>query len=231
MDLLQGITQALYLVITLDPKLMGIILLSLEVSGTSVILASLLGIPAGTYLGLKPARQVRWPVKIVYTFMGLPPVVAGLIIYLLLSSRGPFGVLDILFTPGAMIIVQTLLATPIITGLSLVGIRDKDREIRDTAVSLGANRWQVALTVIREARYTLFGAVVAGFGRIVAEVGAVMMVGGNIEGYTRVMTTAIVLETRRGNFELAIGLGLVLMLIAFIVNSLLYRLQSGVNKD
>lgn len=227
MSILEGIFEAIKLVVTLNPSMMEIIFLSLQVSGSAIIVSSLLGIPYGTYLGLSKPSKVRWQTRIVYTFMGFPPVVAGLVVYLLLSSSGPFGVLDLLFSPVAMVLVQALLALPIITGLSMVGIRDKDREFRDTAVSLGASSLQVAATVVKEARYSIMAAVVAGFGRIIAEVGAVMMVGGNIEGHTRVMTTAIVLETRKGNFELAIGLGLVLMTIAFVINSFLYRIQSG----
>ncbi|MTI85152.1 MAG: ABC transporter permease subunit [Firmicutes bacterium] len=227
MTLLEGILEAAKLVITLDPAMMQIIFLSLQVSTSAVIIASLLGIPYGAYLGLRTVAKVRWQTRITYTFMGFPPVVAGLVVYLLLSSSGPFGVLDLIFSPAAMISVQALLALPIITGLSMVGIRERDNEFRDTAISLGANPMQVAVTVVKEARYAIMGAVVAGFGRIIAEVGAVMMVGGNIEGHTRVMTTAIVLETRKGNFELAIGLGLVLMAIAFFINSLLYKIQNG----
>jgi len=226
MSILDGVIEALKLVVTLNPFMMEIILLSLQVSSSAVIIASLLGIPYGAYLGLRTESKVKWQTRMIYTFMGFPPVVAGLVVYLLISSSGPFGVLDLLFSPAAMVFVQALLALPIITGLSMVGIRDKDRELRDTAVSLGAGPVQVAITVVKEARYSIMGAVVAGFGRVIAEVGAVMMVGGNIEGHTRVMTTAIVLETRKGNFELAIGLGLVLMTLAFIINSLLYRIQS-----
>lgn len=222
--------QAFNLMISRDPALMQIIRLSLQVSGVAVCLAALAGIPLGTWLGLRPARQVRWPALFIYTFMGLPPVLVGLLVYLLLSSQGLLGVLNLLFSPTAMVIAQTVLALPIVTGLTMVAVRGKDREIRDTAVSLGAGGWQVALTVVRETRVAIVGAVVAGAGRALAEVGAVMMVGGNIEGKTRVMTTAIVLETRRGNFEMAIGLGLVLLALAFVINALLYRLQ-GVNAD
>ncbi len=227
----QGTMEAVRLIIRLDPEMMGIVGLSLLVSGSAVLIAGLLGIPLGTYLGLVPARRVRWVSKLVYTLMGLPPVVAGLFLYLILSSQGPLGVLDLLFTPTAMIIAQTLLAVPIITGLTMVAVREKKREIRETAVTLGASGATVAWTVIREARPAITGAVVAGFGRVIAEVGAVMLVGGNIEGYTRVMTTAIVLETRRGNFESAIGLGLILLLLAFFVNSFLYHLQGTVDAE
>lgn len=229
MTLLAGIIQAVKLVVSLDPTMMEIIFLSLKVSGSAVIIAAALGIPYGAYLGLRQAAGVKWQIRIIYTFMGFPPVVAGLVVYLLLSSSGPFGALDLLFSPAAMIFVQALLAFPIITGLSMVGIRERNMELRDTAVSLGATPLQVAATVVREARFSIMGAVVAGFGRVIAEVGAVMMVGGNIEGHTRVMTTAIVLETRKGNFELAIGLGLVLLTLAFLINSLLYWMQNRGN--
>ncbi|MBV1727646.1 MAG: ABC transporter permease [Candidatus Desulforudis sp.] len=211
--------------ISRDPAMMHIIWMSLFVSGISVFLASALGIPLGTWLGLLPAHRVRWAAQIIYTLMGLPPVLAGLLIYLLLSSSGPFGVLKLLYTPWAMVVAQTVLAFPIVTGLTMIAVRSKDKEIRDTAVSLGASAWQSALTIVREARLAIVGAVVTGLGRLMAEVGAVMMVGGNIEGKTRVMTSAIVLETRRGNFEMAIGLGIVLLVLAFIINSCLYRLQ------
>lgn len=226
----EGLIDAVMLVITLDPDMVQIILLSLVVSGSAVVLAGLLGVPAGTYLGMKPPGRVRLLTKLVYTLMGLPPVVAGLIVLLILSAQGPLGYLQLLFTPAAMIIVQTILALPIITGLTMMGIREKDGEIRDTALSLGADGLQLAWTVIREARFAIMGALVAGFGRVVAEVGAVMLVGGNIHGYTKVMTTAIVQETRQGNFEFAIGLGLVLMIIAFAFNTLFYRLQNGVSR-
>ncbi|MDQ7791607.1 MAG: ABC transporter permease [Clostridia bacterium] len=220
-----GLSQAFSLIITRDPAMMQIIWMSLLVSGVSVLLASAAGIPLGTWLGLAPAHRVRWLAQILYTLMGLPPVLVGLFVYLLLSSAGPFGVLNLLFSPTAMILAQTILALPIVTGLTMIAVRSKDREIRDTAVSLGASAWQVALTIIREARLAITGAVVTGLGRLMAEVGAVMMVGGNIEGKTRVMTSAIVLETRRGNFEMAIGLGIVLLALAFIINSVLYRIQ------
>ncbi|MEW6663001.1 MAG: ABC transporter permease [Bacillota bacterium] len=225
MVFLAELKNALILIGSFDPELMQIIGLSLKVSGLAVLIAGLFSVPLGTLLGLCPPRRVRWLTKIIYTLMGLPPVVAGLVIYLLLSSSGPFGVLELLWTPSAMVIAQTVLAIPIITGLTMMGIRQKGKEVLETAVTLGANQWQTAWTILVEARYAITGAFVTGFGRVVAEVGAVMMVGGNIEGYTRVMTTAIVLETRQGNFELAISLGIVLLFIAFVFNSLLHFLQ------
>jgi len=210
--------------------MMHIIWMSLFVSGLSIALAAGLGIPLGAWLGLASPRRTGWLIQIIYTLMGFPPVLAGLLIYLLLSSQGPFGVLNLLYTPWAMVIAQTVLALPIVTGLTMVALRSKSNEIRDTAISLGASSWQAALTIVKEARMAILGAVVAGLGRLMAEVGAVMMVGGNIEGKTRVMTSAIVLETRRGNFEMAIGLGIVLLTLAFIINYVLYRIQ-GVGRN
>lgn len=225
--LLEGIGEAFNLIIKLDPQLMKIVLLSLQVSGAAIIISTLLGVPLGTWLGLKPEQKTALLSKIIYTLMGLPPVVAGLVIYLLFSRVGPLGVLGLLYTPAVMIIAQVTLALPIVTGLTMVGVRSRGREVEETARSLGAGTLLCAWTVVRESRITLLGAVVTGFGRVIAEVGAVMMVGGNIEGYTRVMTTAIVLETRKGNYEYAIGLGLILLLLSFAVNTFLYRFQRG----
>ncbi len=223
----EALSSAFQLLISLDQELYRIIWLSLLVSGSAVVLAALCGIPLGTLLGLKPLPAVRAITVAVYTLMGLPPVVAGLLVYLLLSRRGLLGPLNLLFTVEAMIIVQTLLAIPIIAGLTAIAVRSKGREIRETALVLGAGRLLLLRTLIHEARYGILGAVIAGFGRLVAEVGAVMMVGGNIEGHTRVLTTAIVLETRKGNFALAMALGIILLLLALLINSALYRLQAG----
>jgi len=230
-DIWTGLLQAAKLIVSLDSELLAIVFLSLRVSGVAVTTAALIGIPLGAFLGMRLPASVRWLEKLINTLMGLPPVVAGLVIYLLLSNKGPIGHMELLFTPMAMITAQTVLAIPIITGLSLVAVRDKHKEIRDTAVTLGASQQMVIWTVIREAKRAIVAAVVAGFGRVIAEVGAVMMVGGNIQGSTRVMTTAIVLETRKGNFEFALGLGIILLTIAFIINSLLYRVQGEVRNN
>lgn len=227
MLLLKGIAEAFSLILTLDPYLVQIVLLSLQVSLLAVIFATLAGVPLGTYLGLKPEERTRFVSKLLYTLMGLPPVVAGLVIYLLLSRMGPLGALGLLYSPTAMIIAQFTLAVPIIAALTMIGIRSRGKEVQETARTLGAGRLLTAWTVVRESRFAIYGAVVAGLGRVIAEVGAVMIVGGNIEGHTRVMTTAIVLETGKGHFELALGLGLVLLLISFVINSLLYHFQGG----
>ena len=225
--LLEGIIEAFRLIISFDPELLQIVFLSLRVSLTAIIIATLLAVPVGAILGLKPEKSTRFLNKIIFTFMGMPPVVAGLIIYLILSRQGPLGVLALLYSPTAMVIAQVFLAFPIVAGLTMVGIRAKGTEIEETARSLGANSTLAAWTVVKESRFGILGAIITGFSRVVAEVGAVMMVGGNIAGHTRVMTTAIVLETRRGNFELAIGLGIILLMLSFIVNSVLYNIQKG----
>ncbi|MBW6462910.1 MAG: ABC transporter permease [Bacillota bacterium] len=229
--LYEGLLEALRLIISFDPDLLTIVLLSLRVSITAILLATLIGVPIGTLLGLKEEKKTGFFNKIIFTFMGMPPVVAGLIIFLILSRQGPLGVLGLLYTPSAMIIAQVFLASPIVIGLTMVGIRAKGGEIEETARSLGAGSALAAWTVVKESRYAILGAVITGFSRVVAEVGAVMIVGGNIEGHTRVMTTAIVLETRKGNFELAIGLGIILLMISFIVNSVLYTIQKGGKKN
>ncbi len=229
--LYQGLLEAIRLIISFDPDLLTIVLLSLQVSITAIIIATLIGVPLGALLGMKSEKKIRVLNKLIFTFMGMPPVVAGLIIFLILSRQGPLGVLGLLYTPTAMVIAQVFLASPIVIGLTMVGIRAKGGEVEETARSLGAGPALTAWTVVKESRYAILGAIVSGFSRLAAEVGAVMIVGGNIEGHTRVMTTAIVLETRKGNFELAIGLGLILLMISFVVNSILYTVQQGGKKN
>lgn len=225
--LYEGIIEAFRLIISFDQELLGIVLLSLQISGTAILIATLISVPLGALLGLKPEKKTRFFNKLIYTLMGMPTVVAGLIVYLTLSREGPLGVLGLLYTPSAMIIAQVFLAVPIIAGLTMVGIRSRGEEVEETARSLGATPIMATWTVVIESRFALLGAIITGFSRIVAEIGAVMIVGGNIAGKTRVMTTAIALETRRGNFEMAIGLGLILLIIAFFINSILYSIQRG----
>jgi tungstate transport system permease protein len=221
----QGLIQSLLLLVSGDPELYGIIARSLMVSGTAILLASLLGVSGGIVVALHRFPGRRLFINVLNTFMGLPPVVVGLVVYLLLSRSGPLGFFGLLFTPTAMILAQTILATPILAALTVSALLSVKPLVRDTALALGATPGQAAWTVVREARYGLMAAVIAGFGRVSAEVGAVMMVGGNIAGYTRVMTTAIVLDTAKGEFALAIGLGLVLIFLAFLVNLGLNLLQ------
>lgn len=221
-DILKGIQQAFHLVISGNTAIYEILLLSLQVSLLAVFIGMLLGIPMGTFLGLFKFPGKIIIVNIIYTLMGLPPVIAGLVVYLFLSRSGPLGSFELLFTPTAMVVAQVLLVTPIITGLTMVAISSKDKIITQTAVTLGATRSQTAWTIIKEARTAIIAALVTGFGRAIAEVGAVMLVGGNILHETRVMTTAIVMETRQGNFDVAIAIGIILLIISFVINALLH---------
>lgn len=198
-----------------------VIWLSLKVTTTSVLIGMLAGIPFGALLGLCSFPGKRLIVALIYTCMGLPPVLVGVLVYLLLSRYGPLGSLDLLFSAEAMIIAQVVLVTPIMTGLTMAAVHGKERAYWETAKSLGATPVQLMFTIIREARGGIWSGVAAAFGRAISEVGAVMLVGGNIEHHTRVMTTAIILETRTGNFSAGLQLGLVLLAISFLFNSFL----------
>ncbi len=208
-------------------ELVEIVLLSLGVSGTAVLLAAAAALPLGTVIGLSRFRGRPLLMRVLYTLMGLPPTVAGLLVYMALTAQGPLGSLNLLFTPAAMVIAQWVLVTPIIVGLVAVAVEDRDRRYRETAMLLGATSWQTRFLVLREARPAVLAAIATGLGRATAEVGAVVLVGGNVRFQTRVMTTAILLETRRGNFAAALILGASLLAIGFILNSLVYRIQVG----
>ncbi len=216
---------ALLMLLTLDPALVEIVSLSLRVSLSAVLLAGLAGLPLGAIIATTELPGRRALIVLLNGFMGLPPVVVGLTVYLLLSRAGPLGSLGLLFTPGAMICAQCLLVLPIIAALSRQVIEDLWEEYREQLVSLGARRYGVLVTLLWEGRYRLLTVVLAGFGRAVAEVGAVLTVGGNIAGETRVMTTAIALETARGDLPLALGLGLLLILIALVINALVHLIK------
>jgi tungstate transport system permease protein len=228
MDLLaDAVRDAVRLLAGLDPDVRGIVLLSLRVSATAIILGVAIGLPVGVLLALARFPGRRLLIAIVHTGFALPPVVVGLLVYLLLSRSGPAGDLQLLFTPTAMILAQAILAAPYVAGVSLAAIQSVPSDVRLQARALGATRWRAVLTHVREARLGVGAAVIAGFGAVLSEVGAVLLVGGNIRGETRVMTTAIVLETRRGNFALAIALAMILLSIAFVINVLLTRMQQG----
>ncbi len=216
-SIIEGFAAAFRLIITLNPELLRIILLSLQVSGTALVLATVLGLPVGAFLALRrvPLRGVA--ISLLNTGMGLPPVAVGLFLYLFFSRSGPLGFIGLLYTPTAMIIAQCLLAFPIVASLSLAAIANVDPIIRQAALTLGATPFQESLAVVKEARYAIMAAFMAGLGRVMAEVGAIIIVGGNIAGYTRVMTTTIALETDKGNFELAIALGIILLTISFTI--------------
>ena len=220
-----ALSKAVRLIFSGDPALWEIVGLSLLVSGSALLIAALVGIPAGAWLGLRRFRGQRWITASIYTGMGFPPVVVGLVVYLLLSRQGVLGGLDWLFTPPAMILAQVILALPLIVGVTMTAVRGVGSELRLQLRSLGATEWQMTRTILHEARFGVIVGLVAGFGAAISEVGAVMLVGGNIEGRTRVLTTAIVLETRRGNFDLALALGIILLGLAFLANVLAVRLQ------
>jgi len=206
------------MVVTLDPKLGEIVLLSLRVSLSSVAVASLFALPLGAIVAVADFPGRRGVVTTLNALLGLPAVVVGLAVYLLLSRAGPLGELGILFTPGAMVIAQAILVFPLIAALTRQVVADAWVESREQLVSMGAGTWRSANALLVDLRYTLVTLVLAGFGRAIAEVGAVMIVGGNIDGFTRVMTTAIALETSKGDLPLALGLGLVLIAIVFALN-------------
>jgi tungstate transport system permease protein len=224
-SLISGLTKAFSLILHLNPELFGIIFLSLKVSGLALVMATLFGLPTGAILGLSrfPGRSAS--VSLLNTLMGLPPVVVGLFVYLLLSRKGPLGFMGLLYSPPAMIIAQTILAFPIVASLCHSAVVNVDPIIRQAAITLGATPGQVTIKIIREARYGIMSAIIAAFGRVMAEVGAILIVGGNIAGYTRVMTTTIALETDKGNFELALALGIILLSISFVINALLHGIQ------
>ncbi len=228
--MLRGLIEAVRLIATLDPALLQIVALSLRVSGIALLISALIGIPSGALIGLSRFRGRRLVIALLYTGMGLPPVVVGLFVYLILSRSGPLGQLDWpfiprLFTPGAMIVAQTIISFPLVAGFTMAAVMGVDRGLRQQIQALGATRRQTALAILREAQVGVLVSIVAGFGSIISEVGAVMLVGGNIEGSTRVLTTAIVLETRQGNFDLAIALGMILLGISFLTNVAMLRLQ------
>ncbi|HYR33341.1 MAG TPA: ABC transporter permease [Burkholderiales bacterium] len=214
-----AIAEGLRRVFELDSELWRIVLLSLEVSLSAVLLAALLGLPLAAALAVNRFPGRRGVVVTLNALMGLPPVVVGLLVYLLLSRAGPLGELGLLFTPGAMVVAQTILILPIIAALARQALEDAWREYDEQLRSLGARGMQAALTLLWDARFSLITAVLAGLGRAAAEVGAVMIVGGNIDGVTRVMTTAIALETSKGDLPLALGLGSVLIAIVLVLNS------------
>jgi tungstate transport system permease protein len=226
MDIIfEGIKQALSLLISLDPEVMSITWLSLKVSGTATLISLFIGIGIGTAVALSsfPGRQIV--VGLINTGMGLPPVVVGLFVTIFLWRNGPFGSLEILYTPMAIIIAQAIIATPIVMGITLAAMQQLPRKLRLQILALGATRFQMVWLLIKEAKLSLMAAVMAGFGGVISEVGASIMVGGNIKGYTRVLTTATVMETSKGNFDVAIALSVILLLFAFAINMVLTRVQ------
>jgi tungstate transport system permease protein len=226
MDLiLEGIRKAFWLLVTFDPEVMGITLLSLWVSGTATLISLLIGVSTGIAIALSKFAGKKIVVSLINTGMGLPPVVVGLFVTIFLWRNGPLGFFGILYTPTAMIIAQTVIATPIVMGITLAAIQHLPEKLRLQILVLGATRIQMVWILIKEARLPLLAAVMAGFGGVISEVGASIMVGGNIKGYSRVLTTATVMETSRGNFDVAIALGIILLLLAYFINLILTQIQ------
>ena len=226
MDLIiEGIKKAFLLFISLDPEVINITLFSLKVSGIATFISLFIGISSGTAIALLRFPGKKIIVSLVNTGMGLPPVVVGLFVTIFLCRNGPFGFLEILYTPSAMIIAQAIIATPIVMGITVAAVQQLPEKLRLQIIALGATRSQMVWMLVKEAKLPLLAAVMAGFGGVISEVGASIMVGGNIKGYTRVLTTATVMETSKGNFDIAIALSIILLVMAFLVNLVLTLVQ------
>jgi tungstate transport system permease protein len=226
MDLiLEGIQKAFWLLVSFDPEVLGITLLSIKVSGSATLISLFIGISVGASVALTRFPGRRIVVSLINTGMALPPVVVGLFVTISLWRNGPLGFMGILYTPLAMIVAQTVIATPIVTGITLAAVQQLPAKLRLQILALGATRLQMLWILIKEAKLSLLAAVMAGFGGVISEVGASIMVGGNIKGYSRVLTTATVMETGRGNFDVAIALSIILLLLAYLINLVLTQIQ------
>ena len=226
--IIQGFGEAFKLLISFDDEIYRIILLTLYVTLMSTFLSTLIGVPLGILTGIRNFRFKKTLIRFLYTFMSMPPVIAGLFVYLMLARRGPLGQLELLFTPTAMIIAQVFLVAPIIMGITYNSTREKGQSIKQVAHTLGAGRGQALALLLFELKADILAAIVSGFGRAISEVGAVMLVGGNIKGHTRVMTTSIAMLQSMGDYSQAIAIGLVLLALSFIINSILYHVQKVV---
>jgi len=216
-ELWDGLVQALHLIVTFDDEVVDIAWRSLRVSAASTVLAALICIPLGGLISFRSFRGKRLLINVIQTFYSVPTVCVGLFVFLMLSRAGPLGGLGLLFTPSAMVVGQALLITPIMLGLTISALSSVDKNIRDTTLSLGASERQAIWAIIKEARFAISAAIVLGFGRAISEVGVAMMVGGNIRGFTQILTTAIADEANQGNVELALALGVILLAIALVV--------------
>lgn len=229
-QIITGIQEAIRMIITGDPEIFAITWLTLKVSGLATLISLLIGIPLGVALAWVRFPGRRLYISIVNTAMGFPPVVVGLWVFLFLSRNGPLGFLELLYTPTAIIIAQAIIASPIVMGLTSAAVMQVDEKMKLQIKSLGATKCQMLFTVIREARFSILAAVIAGFGAVVSEVGASQMVGGNIKGYSRVLTTATVMEVSKGNTDVAIGISIILLLLAYFVTLGLTLLQQRESK-
>ncbi len=221
----EGLVKAVQLIVSFDPEVMGITGLSLRISVTATLLAAVICLPLGSVIHFNRFAGKRILLNLIQTFYSIPTVVVGLFVFVLFSRAGPLGDLGLLFTPTVMIIGQMILITPVLLGLTISALSGVDKAIPDTARSLGASGFQTMAVVLREARFAVMAAILLAFGRAISEVGLALMVGGNILGVTRVLTTAISLETSKGDFGLAFALGIILILIALIINIVLNRIQ------
>jgi tungstate transport system permease protein len=226
MDLiLEGIKKAFWLLITFDPEVMSITLLSLKISGLATLISLFFGVSCGAFIALSQFPGKKIVVSLVNTGMGLPPVVVGLFVSILLWRSGPLGFLELLYTPAAIVVAQFVIATPIVMGITVASLQQLPKKLKLQILALGASRSQMVWMLIKEAKLPLLAAVMAGFGGVISEIGASIMVGGNIKGYTRVLTTATVMETSKGNFDIAIALGIILLLLAYVINLILTYVQ------
>ena len=224
-ELWQGLVRAVQLVVSLDPDVVEITRRSLAISVTSCSIAALISLPLGSLIHFTRFSGKRALISVIQTLFSVPTVVIGLWVFVLFSSAGPLGELDLIFTPVVMVIGQVVLITPLMLGLIISALSGVDRAVSETAISLGASRFQAAVVTLKEARYAVLTGVIMGFGRAISEIGLALMVGGNIKGFTRTLTTAISLETSKGDIELSMALGIILLLIALGINITLNRLQ------
>lgn len=224
-EIWNGLLRAFQLIVAFDAEVMSIAGRSLWISAASCLIATIMCVPLGSVVHFNDFKGKRFLVSTIQTLWSMPTVAIGLVVFLFISRRGPLGVLGLLFSPSAIIIGQVILISPLILGMVISALNGVDRLIPETAVSLGASRMQKAILVIKEAKYAIMAALIMGFGRAISEVGLSLMVGGNIAGYTRTIPTAISLETQKGNIELSIALGIILILIALVINIALHRLQ------
>src|SRR4030042_857711 len=230
-EIVSGFFQAVNLIVTLNPEVMQIAALSLFISLAATVIAATISIPLGGLIHFHEFRGKRMLIVLIQTLYSVPTVVVGLVLYLLLSRSGPLGIFGLLFTPEGMIVGQTVLIIPILTGLVIASLGGIDRNISDTLISLGATSFQTIVQIVKEARLAILSAVVLGFGRAISEVGVAMMIGGNIRGATRVLTTAIALQTGIGDFPFSIALGLILLLIALVVVIIMNLITSGLSVE
>lgn len=224
-EIINAFFQAINLIVTLNPEVMEITIRTLYISLSSTFFAALIAVPIGGFIYFREFKGKRSLINLIQTLYSLPTVLVGLLVFLLISYQGPLGSLGLLFTPGGMILGQTILVLPIVMGFTITALYGVKNEIKDLAISMGASELQTIRTIMREAKYALFAAIILGFGRAISEVGVALMIGGNIRGFTRVITTTMSLETSKGNLTLSIALGIILLTIALIINLMLNQIQ------